>query len=76
MFRNFRHMLRLARPYRRLYLLGIVALAGVDLLDTFTPKLTQWAIDHITAVSRGQAVSNPLLKRRHLDSTTRSPSRS
>jgi ATP-binding cassette, subfamily B, multidrug efflux pump len=40
-------MLRYTRPYRRLYLLGVAALLFVDILDTFTPKLVQWGINHL-----------------------------
>jgi ABC-type multidrug transport system fused ATPase/permease subunit len=35
------------RPYRRFYLAGAVALLGVNLLDTFSPQIVRWAIDHL-----------------------------
>lgn len=47
MIRNFFEMLSYAKPYRRLYLLGVAALLFVDVLDTFTPKLVQWGINHL-----------------------------
>jgi ATP-binding cassette subfamily B multidrug efflux pump len=59
--RNFRHMLRYARPYAGYYLVGTVALVLVNLLDTFTPKLVQWGIDHLKDVSQGHEVASPLL---------------
>lgn len=40
-------MLSYARPYWRFYLIGTLALMFVDILDTFTPKLVQWAINHL-----------------------------
>jgi ATP-binding cassette, subfamily B, multidrug efflux pump len=59
--RSIRHMLWYARPYRRLYIAGTVALVFVDLLDTFTPKLTEWTIEHLTSVSSGEAPTDPLI---------------
>ncbi|MCA8944649.1 MAG: ABC transporter ATP-binding protein [Planctomycetes bacterium] len=47
MFRNFIKMLAHARPYWRFYLAGTLALIFVDIFDTFTPKLVQWAINHL-----------------------------
>lgn len=47
MFRNFINMLAHARPYWRFYLAGTLALVFVDIFDTFTPKLVQWAINHL-----------------------------
>lgn len=44
-----------------MYLVGTVALVFVDLFDTFTPKLTQWAIDHLAAVLDGRVPANPLV---------------
>ena len=40
-------MLAHARPYWRFYLAGTLALIFVDIFDTFTPKLVQWAINHL-----------------------------
>lgn len=40
-------MLAHARPYWRFYLAGTLALVFVDIFDTFTPKLVQWAINHL-----------------------------
>ncbi|MBX3461509.1 MAG: ABC transporter ATP-binding protein [Planctomycetes bacterium] len=47
MVRNFLKMVGYAGPYKRLYITGIAALLLVDVLDTFTPKLVQWAINHL-----------------------------
>ncbi|MBZ0137178.1 MAG: ABC transporter ATP-binding protein/permease [Planctomycetes bacterium] len=47
MLRKFLKMLSFARPYWRFYLTGTAALVLVDIMDTFTPKLVQWAINHI-----------------------------
>lgn len=47
MLRNFLKMLAYTRPYWRFYLVGTLALVFVDILDTFTPKLVQWAINHL-----------------------------
>lgn len=40
-------MLSYAKPYRRIYLMGTLALIFVDIFDTFTPKLVQWAINQL-----------------------------
>ena len=40
-------MMGYTRPYWKFYLVGTLALIFVDILDTFTPKLVQWAINHI-----------------------------
>jgi ATP-binding cassette, subfamily B, multidrug efflux pump len=45
--RNFIEMLKHAVPYWRWYAFGMVALLVVDVLDTFTPKLVQWGINHL-----------------------------
>ncbi len=59
-FRNFLHVLSYCRPYRRIYLVGTLALLFVDLLDTFMPKVVQWAIDHVTQAATGRPVGSPL----------------
>ncbi len=61
MIRSFFHLIRYCRPYRRFYIVGTLALILVDLLDTFTPKLTQWVIDHLVAAGEGTRASNPLV---------------
>ncbi len=40
-------MLSYAKPYRRWYVVGVIALLFVDILDTFTPKMVQWGINHL-----------------------------
>ena len=47
MLRKFFKMLSYGRPYWRFYLIGTLALVFVDIFDTFTPKLVQWAINHL-----------------------------
>ena len=59
MLRNFLHLIGYCRPQRRLYLAGIAALLFVDLLDTFTPKITQWGIDHLKNFQDGETPGNP-----------------
>lgn len=61
-------MLSYARPYWKFYLAGTLALVFVDILDTFTPKLVQWAINHLEyATSKGKSpeelahLRNPLM---------------
>ncbi|MCA8911883.1 MAG: ABC transporter ATP-binding protein [Planctomycetes bacterium] len=68
MLRKFFQMLSYARPYWRFYLAGTAALIFVDVLDTFTPKLVQWAINHLEyAAGTGkspeelEALRNPLM---------------
>lgn len=68
MVRNFLKMLSYARPYWRFYLAGTLALVFVDILDTFTPKLVQWAINHLEyATAKGKTAEetehlrNPLM---------------
>ena len=61
MLKNLRHLLGYCRPQRKLYFAGIAALLFVDLLDTFTPKITQWVIDHLTLETSGTRPSNPLV---------------
>jgi len=61
MIRDFVHMLRYCRPQWRLYAFGTLALLVVDVLDTFTPKLIQWAINHVTAVGNGETPTNAFL---------------
>lgn len=51
LLRNFFNMLSHARPYWRFYLTGTLALVLVDVMDTFTPKLVQWAINHLEYLS-------------------------
>lgn len=61
--RNMLHMLSYCRPYWRWYLVGTLALIFVDVFDTFTPKLVQWAIDHMELMTTGgdpEALGNPL----------------
>jgi ATP-binding cassette, subfamily B, multidrug efflux pump len=65
--RNFLQMLSYARPYWRFYLAGTLALVFVDILDTFTPKLVQWAINHLEYVASDRTpedlerLGNPLM---------------
>jgi len=68
LLRKFFQMLSYARPYWRFYLAGTAALIFVDVLDTFTPKLVQWAINHLEyAAGTGkspeelEALRNPLM---------------
>ncbi len=59
--RKLFHLLGYCRPYWRPYLLGTLALVFVDLLDTFTPQVVKWAIDHLMyATSGGQGSASPL----------------
>jgi ATP-binding cassette subfamily B multidrug efflux pump len=62
LIRGFLRLIRYCYPYRRIYIVGTVALVFVDLLDTFTPKLTQWVIDHLAAVLDGKSPVNPLVE--------------
>jgi ATP-binding cassette subfamily B protein len=59
---NFRHLLGYTRPYRRAYVAGTLALLVVNFLDTFTPKITQWGIDHVVQSVAGRPVESPLLR--------------
>lgn len=61
MIRRLIRLLRHGRPQWRLYLAGALVLLAVDTLDTFTPKVVQWGINHVQAAGEGQAPSNPLL---------------
>jgi len=61
MIRGFLHLLRYCRPQWRIYLWGTLCLLLVDGLDIFTPKLIEWAIDHLYAVRDGVAPSNALI---------------
>ncbi|MCC6573538.1 MAG: ABC transporter ATP-binding protein [Planctomycetes bacterium] len=52
MIRNLFHLLGYCKPYWRPYLIGTVALFFTDILDTFTPQIVRWTIDHLEAMSR------------------------
>ena len=56
--RNFLKMLSYAKPYWRYYLWGTLALVLVDVLDTFTPKLVQWAINHLEYLTGDRSAEN------------------
>ncbi len=47
MIRKLFNLLQYTKPYWRWYLLGTLALVFVDLLDTFTPQIVRWTIDHL-----------------------------
>lgn len=57
-----RAILRLCKQYWRPYALGTLALLLVDILDTFTPKVVQWAIDHLFAYSKGTVFDDPIAR--------------
>jgi ATP-binding cassette subfamily B multidrug efflux pump len=60
-------MMGYTRPYWKFYLVGTLALIFVDILDTFTPKLVQWAINHIEYLTSARTpedyerLGNPLM---------------
>lgn len=61
MIRRLFHLLGYCKPYWRPYLIGTLALCFVDLLDTFTPQVTKWAIDHLMfATGGGVSAGSPL----------------
>jgi len=61
MIRDFIHMLRYCRPQWRLYALGTLVLLVVDVLDTFTPMLVRWTINHLESVGAGETPDNLFL---------------
>ena len=58
MIRDFFHMLRYCRPQWRLYAFGTLALLVVDVLDTFTPMLVRWTINHLESIAAGETPHN------------------
>ncbi|MCC7510120.1 MAG: ABC transporter ATP-binding protein [Planctomycetes bacterium] len=61
MIRRLFHLLSYCKPYWRLYLAGTLALVMVDVLDTFTPQLVKWTIDHLMfATGGGVSAGSPL----------------
>ncbi|MBX3475830.1 MAG: ABC transporter ATP-binding protein [Planctomycetes bacterium] len=61
LIRRLFHLLSYCKPHWRTYLMGTLALCFVDLLDTFTPQVVKWAIDHLMfATGGGVSAGSPL----------------